>query len=292
MKSIARMGALLLMVVSSSVVWGADPPVDPTFLIRNVSKVAVGPSKLSTATCTYKPLFGEGDKWAKLPRTVARYGELTVAPSGASAVAAFAGEEQIYYVTAGSGQLVYAGAKYPLRQGDFVYLPPSVEHGVTAGAAGKLQVIWMGFRVPADAKPLSPEKPMLANIDEVKKQVVGNHPPSTLYQLMIGGVESTRDRIAAGVTVTSLFIMEFTPGGTNKPHHHETEEEVYLLLDGAGQMVAGGGMDGIEGKFAAKPGDAYFYRANTTVGFYNNPQSDAPKAHILAVRMKMPVRRR
>ncbi len=32
------------------------------------------------------------------------------------------------------------------------------------------------------------------------------------------------------------------------------------MLDGKGQMVAGSGMDGIEGKYPAKPGDAYYYR--------------------------------
>jgi mannose-6-phosphate isomerase-like protein (cupin superfamily) len=278
-----------LLAVSAAL--GADTQVDPTFLIRHLPDVVEAPSKLSSASCRYKPLFGEGDKYARLQKSVTRYGELTVDKSGASSQAQFPNEEQIYFVSAGSGQLMYGGAKYPLRNGDFVYLPPNIEHGLQGSSDGALRVIWMGFKVPSGATAKSPDKPLLANIKDVKKQVVGNHPPSTLYQLMIGDVNSKRDRIAAGLTVTSLFIMEFAPGGTNKPHHHEREKEIYLLLEGTGDMVAGGGMDGIEGRFPAKPGDAFFYRMNTTVGFYNNPRDDAPKAYILAVRSIVPDRR-
>ena len=126
---------------------------------------------------------------------------------------------------------------------------------------------------------------MIANTEDVKKQLVGGHPPSTLYQLMIGDVRSTRDKIAAAHVLTSLFIMEITPGGTNQPHHHEREEEIYLLLDGQGDMVAGGGIDGGEGRHPSKPGDAYFFRLNCTVGFYNTGSTNA---HILALRSLYP----
>src|SRR5690606_20887300 len=134
----------------------------------------------------------------------------------------------------------------------------------------------------------APVKLPIAHESEAEKQVVGNHPPSTLYQLLLGATDSKRDLLAVGHTVTSLFIMEFTPGGTNHPHHHPTEEEVYLLLEGSGEMVAGGGMDGVEGRRPAKPGDAYFYRLNATVGFYADPSPNAGKARILAVRSRYP----
>jgi len=44
-------------------------------------------------------------------------------------------------------------------------------------------------------------------------------------------------------------------------------------------------MDGVEGRFPAKPGDAYFFRLNCTVGFYNNNHSPS---RILAVRSTYP----
>ena len=148
----------------------------------------------------------------------------------------------------------------------------------------------MGFKLPAGADRTPPPKLQIANLSEVKREVVGGHPPSTLYQLMLGDTKSTRDRIAAGRVVTSLFVMNFAPGGTNFPHHHDNEEEIYLVLDGQGDMVAGGGMDGVEGKHPAAGGDAYFFRLNCTVGFYNRDEPGA-QARILAVRSLYPRRR-
>lgn len=257
---------------------------DPTFLRRSAETASEAPSELTTDSCRYKPLFGAGDTHASAPRSVVRYGIVTV--KDRCRTAKFDREEQIYVVLDGAGSLLYASSKYPLKKDDFVYLPPGVEHGLT----GDLRVVWMGFRIPTNPAPFAETKPAMANLADVPKQVVGNHPPTTLYQLMIGNRESKRDKLAVGILMNSLFVMEFAPGGTNAPHHHEQEEEVYLLLDGTGDMVAGGGTDGIEGRFPAKPGDAYFYRLNTTVGFYNSPWG--PKAHILAVRSVPPGRKR
>ena len=175
-----------------------------------------------------------------------------------------------------------------MRQNDFVYLPPGVRHGLANPSGQRLRVIVMGFRIPRSAGGAPPAKLEIANLDEVKKQTVAGHPPSVLYQLMMGDIHSTRDRLAAGQVLTSLYLMEFAPGGTNFPHHHDSEEEIYLLLEGAGEMVAGGGLDGIEGRHPAKAGDAYFFRLNCTVGFYNGRQP----ARILAVRSLYPFRRK
>jgi mannose-6-phosphate isomerase-like protein (cupin superfamily) len=81
--------------------------------------------------------------------------------------------------------------------------------------------------------------------------------------------------------------MDFVPGGTNFPHHHEAAEEIYLLMDGRGEIVAGGGTDGIEGRYPAAAGDAYYFRPNCTVGFYNQNKPGAT-ANILAVRARIP----
>jgi hypothetical protein len=47
-------------------------------------------------------------------------------------------------------------------------------------------------------------------------------------------------------------------------------------------------MDGVEGLHPAKAGDAYYFRQNCTVGFYNRNTPNA-KAHILAVRAFVPL---
>lgn len=89
----------------------------------------------------------------------------------------------------------------------------------------------------------------------------------------------------AGRAVTSLFVTEIAPRSTNFPHHHEREEEIYLVLSGHGDIVAGGGADGVEGKHPAQAGDACFFRLNCTVGYYSAP---GVKTRILAVRSWYP----
>jgi len=109
-----------------------------------------------------------------------------------------------------------------------------------------------------------------------------------LYQLMIGPYNRARDRINAAYNVVDFFLMDFAPAGTNFPHHHEIAEEIYLVLDGEGQMAAGSGADGVQGLYSAKADDAYYFRPNATVGFYNRNSAEA-KAHILALRVYVPM---
>ena len=267
-----------------------DHPVDPTFLHRFIPDVQEKKMDVSTGTCHYKPIFGEGDSDTSIVRGVTRFGEITVDPGGKSSALSYSREEQVYVVLEGKGSLLYGDQVIPVRENDFMYLPPDVTHGILNPSSQTCRIIVMGFKIPPGEIISPPAKPQLANIDQVSKQVVEGHPPSTLYQLLMGDTKSTRDLIAAGHALTSLFVMEFAPGGTNFPHHHEYEEEIYLVLEGSGEMVAGGGISGIEGKYPARAGDAYFFRLNCTVGFYSNNSTSA-KARILAVRSLFPARR-
>ena len=269
----------------------AERQVDATWLRRFVPALQEKPADVTTPTCHYKPIFGAGDADARLLRGIARFGEITVDAGGACKPVTYPAEEQVYVILEGGGILLYGEEKSPIRKGDFMYLPPGVKHATENPARQPCRLLVMGFRVPAEAKGEPPPKLLIANMDEVPKQVVGSHPPSTLYQLLMGDKTSKRDKIAAGLVLTSLFTMEFDAGGTNFPHHHDREEEIYLVLDGHGEMVAGGGMDGIEGKHPAKAGDAYFFRLNCTVGFYAGNQPGEPKSRILAVRSLYPFRR-
>jgi mannose-6-phosphate isomerase-like protein (cupin superfamily) len=266
----------------------ADRTVDPTFLRRSLDSVKPVASDLTTSTCRYKALFGAGDPEPRIVRGMARYGEISVDAGGASAIVSRPGEEQAWVVLEGSGVVIYGDEQFPVKKHDFFYIPPDVRHGIKAGSA--LRAILMGFRIPASTQVIKPAKFQIANIDEIEKQVVGGHPPTTLYQLMMGDTRSKRDRLATGHVLTSLYVMEFAPGGTNFPHHHDREEETYLVLTGHGEMVAGGGMEGVEGRHSAKAGDAYFFRLNATVGFYAGQKEGEAKSRILAVRSLYPFR--
>ncbi len=286
--SVLIVAALMLGVLLVA----AERSVAPTFLYRHVPALAEKPSDVTTPTCRYKPIFGAGDSETRIVRSVARFGEITIDPGGKCKVVNYPREEQVYVILEGSPVVGYGTAEHPVKKHDFMYLPPTVAHGVSNPGAAPARLLVMGFRIPAGVKITLPSQFEVANIDDVPLQVVGNHPPSSKYRLLMGTTESKRDRIAAAHVLTSLFIMEFAPGGTNFPHHHETEEEIYILLDGEGEMVAGGGMNGVEGRHPAKAGDAYFFRLNCTVGFYASTDPAAPRARILAVRSLFPQRGR
>jgi mannose-6-phosphate isomerase-like protein (cupin superfamily) len=281
----AWVGIMLVVAAGSGLC--EDRKVDPTFLRRHLPELKAGESRLCQSGCQYRAIFGEGDPESRIARSVARFGELILKPGGTTAVAAWPGEERVYIVMEGAGSGLYGEEKLPLRKGDFLYVPPETRHGVVNSSSAELRLLVLGYRVPAKQQTTGPREPQKANFDEVAPQTVAGHPSSVKYRLLVGDTASKRDKIAAGRVLTSLFLMEFEPGGTNFPHHHEEEEEIYLILEGEGEMVAGSGVDGVEGRYPARAGDAYFIRLNGTVGFYGSREA-ASKARILAARSRFP----
>lgn len=280
---------LLLLLLIPGELPAQERQVDPTWLHRYVPDLTETQIDLTSAHCHYKAIFGEGDKENRIMRSVARFGEVLVDARGSCQAAAYDRQEELYFVLEGKGALRYADRTYPMRANDFTYLAPGVKHSIENGSDQPLRLVIMGFKIPSSVSISSPtSEPKIVNMDDLKQQTVGGHPTSVLYKLLIGPRGASRDAIDQAYVMVSLFWMDFAPGGTNFPHHHEVAEEIYLVIDGEGEMVAGGGMDGIEGRHPAKAGDAYYFRANSTVGFYNQNKPGA-KAHILAVRSLIPL---
>ncbi len=280
---------LLLSLLSSAGLLAQDRTVDPTWLRRSVPNLAEAKTSYTSASCHYTPIFGEADSSSKVMRSISRFGEVTVDAHGKCESVLYGREEELYYVLKGSGTLEFADQPHPLRARDFTYISPAVKHALTNASNEPLTVVVMGFKIPSRVTLTPPpQQPRIVNLDDVKEEPVQGHPTSVLYKLMVGPKKATRDAIDDAYVVTSLFWMDFAPGGTNFPHHHETAEEIYLVVDGEGQMVAGSGMDGIEARFPSKQGDVYYFRPNCTVGFYNENKPGA-KAHILAVRSLIPL---
>jgi mannose-6-phosphate isomerase-like protein (cupin superfamily) len=263
---------------------------DPTFLKRSIANVVPRPDDLTDGAkgASYRPLFGAGDPQARHLKSVARYGELTVEAGGSSALVHYPAEEQIYFILSGAGEVTSDGARVPVKANDFLYLPPASRHGVINGSGGPLRLLVMGFRIPDSATVAPSRQLMQANAEDVPLLVLPGHGPTTKFKLLMGTTESKRDKLAAASQMVSLFLMDFAPGGTNIPHHHEMEEEIYFVLKGSGDMVAGGGIDGNEGRHPTKAGDAWFLRLNTTVGFYSAAQPGSEHDQVLAVRSTFP----
>lgn len=261
----------------------------PTWLHRYVPAIPPKPSAISTDSCHYQPIFGAGDSDSRIVLSVARYGEISIDSKGSCNAVSYPHEEQVLFSLEGQGELSYGTTKTPVRKGDFIYISPGVKHVLSNHSGKPCRLVVMGFKIPPGEPIPAARKVQRASSQGVKEQTDVGHPTSVLYRLLLGNRKGTHDKIDSGIVVTSLFLMDFAPGGTNLPHRHDIAEEIYLVLDGHGLMVAGGGMNGIEGLHPAKAGDAYFFRPNCTVGFYN---SKAGRAHILAVRSWVPIPKR
>ena len=280
-----RLVALLIGIFSTPLLHANDRKIDPTFLYRDTSAVGEKQSDITTKTCHYRALFGQGDPDTSVVVGVARYGEVVIDPDGVCSLVQYPDEDQVYVVLEGTGSVKYGDAILSLKKEDYLYIPSTIAHALSNTSDMPLTVIIMGFRTKGFEQTQPPPQPLKANIEDVPTTTVSGHPDSTRYRLLMGDVDSKRDRIAAGRVLTSLFLMEIAPGGTNVPHHHEREEEIYLVLSGHGVMVAGSGMDGIAGRHPVKAGDAYFFRLNCTVGYYSAANV---KSRILAVRSWYP----
>ncbi len=281
----AKRYALTLLALFAPLLHASERKIDPTFLYRNTSTAKEKNSDITTATCHYKPLFGQGDSDTSVVVGVARYGETVIDSNGKCAPVQYPDEDQVYVVLDGSASVKYGNDNVSLKTEDYLYIPSTIPHAASNPSAKPLTVLMMGFRTKGFEPAPMPPRPLHANIEDVPTNFVSGHPSSSLFRLLMGDVDSKRDRIAAGRVLTSLFLMEIAPGGTNFPHHHEREEEIYLVLSGHGVIAAGGGMDGIAGRHPSKAGDAYFFRLNCTVGYYSAPNV---KSRILAVRSWYP----
>lgn len=274
----AILAGLLLALTPAG---AAEREIDPTYLYRDSNKAPEKPSDVTTASCHYRPLFGAGEKQTPVLGSIARYGIVDIDPHGSCKPVQYADEEQLYVVLKGGGEAVYGTEKVALKSEDFLYLPATVQHGLANPTAAPMRAVIMGFHTKGFPSGPLPPKPLKDNIANVPIEFVGGHPDSSHFRLLTGDAPQTRNRFNVGYVVTSLFLMEIDPSGTNFPHHHPDAEEIYLIMDGHGEQVAGEGPDGVAARHPAKPGDAYFYRMNATVGYYSAP---GVKSRILCVR--------
>jgi len=266
-----------------------DRPIDPTWLHRFVPNLTETKTDLTSPSCHYQPMFGEGDKDNRSLQTVARFGEVTLDAHGNCQTVTYDRQEELYFAVEGAGLLHYEDQVEPLRKHAFTYLPPGAKHSLSNNSDQPLLVLVMGFKIPPSISIAAPlPNPKIANLEDAREETVSGHPNSVLYKLLAGLRTGKRDLIDEAYVMDSFFWMDFTPGGTNWPHHHEAAEEIYLVIDGQGEMVAGSGIDGVAGRYPAKPGDAYYFRPNCTVGFYNQNKPGA-KVYILAVRARVPL---
>ena len=254
------------------------------YLKRSLDSAPEVKNELTSGTTHYRSLFGQGDENSGIIRGISRYGSLVIDPGGNSNQVRYENEEQVIFIIAGTGILRYGKVEIPVTKNDFMHIPGGLKFSISNPREQPLSLIMMGFKIkPEKCLSLSPGL-RIANTDEVKFQTLPSHGPTTQFQLLMGTTESTRDRLAAACQVSSLFIMDFAAGGTNNPHRHDKEEEIYLVLRGNGDMVAGENESGDELRLPSKAGDVYFFSPKNLIGFYGGNKEEEEHARILAVR--------
>ena len=201
-------------------------------------------------------------------------------------------EEEIFYVLAGTGVSWHAGATSGIRAGDcIVYLPRAGAH--TLHAETTLDVLAFGTRQPDNAiafprlgmslvgpratesmprtidgrpfqfvrecelgppelpDPPGPRPPTVVNIDEVE--------PERLDRPRVKRERRNLGR-AAGSVRTGIQHVTVAPGHESAPLHcHSHEEEIFVILDGAGTLVLG------DAETPVRPGHVIARPAGTAV---------------------------
>ncbi len=258
------------------------------FLKRSVYQIREHSIDLSSETAHYKPIFGIGDPNIDDVKGIVRFGELTVEPAGKSKMASYKDTEGIFFILSGSGILHYGQENVPIRQNDFAYLPVGLEHGISNLSKTPLRLLVMGFKIPAGIEVQPTPERMMANTGNVPLQVLASHGPTTQFKLLMGTTRSKRDKLAVAQQINSLFLMDFAAEGTNIPHRHKEEEEIYFVLKGHGDMVAGSSAAKKEIRYTAKQGDTFYFTSGTLIGFYSGMEEGEQHAQILAVRWPVP----
>ncbi len=260
------------------------------YLERSLSAIPEIKMEFSTPSAHYYPAFGAGDDSSGIIKGSTRFGTLTLDPAGHSKDVRYTGEETVIFVKEGTGMFNSPERNLPVSKNDFFYIPAGTKFGFSNPRESKLSIFIMGFKITPDNKVKPAKQVMTANTDEVPFQVLGSHGPTTTFQLLMGTTESTRDRLASACQVTSLFIMDFAAEGTNIPHRHDDEEEIYYILRGSGEIVAGETPEGKELRHSSAEGDVWFFSPKTLIGFYSGNREGEEHARILAIRFKYPAK--
>lgn len=261
---------------------------DAAFLKRSIYQIQEKSIDLSSETAHYKPIFGIGDPNVDDVKGIVRFGELTVEPVGTSKIVGYKDTEGIFFILGGSGVLHYGQENVPIKRNDFVYLPVGIKHGISNQSKRPLRLLVMGFKIPAGVEVLPTPELMMANTDNVPLQVLASHGPTTKFKLLMGTTRSKRDKLAVAQQINSLFLMDFAAGGTNITHRHMKEEEIYYVLRGHGDMVAGSSAAKKEIRYPSQQGDTFYFASGTLIGFYSGMEEGEQHAQILAVRWPVP----
>jgi quercetin dioxygenase-like cupin family protein len=202
--------------------------------------------------------------------------------------------EESFFVLEGQPTLVLDGRSYPLMPGACGVVPVSVSHawlGPAAGVARWIDMLapqprmdgtaddtfFVGPAVTDDVEPLDirdPRSRHLFRIDERDIALEGLKTGARVDAPTVSASMSTALLAYSGIAVkmlvdqrldaqlSTMFMVEYQPGGVAHPHDHPLEES-YYMLDGEIEAVADGKT------YVLRRGDLFWTGVGCVHAFYN-----------------------
>jgi quercetin dioxygenase-like cupin family protein len=202
--------------------------------------------------------------------------------------------EESFFVLEGQPTLVLDGRAYPLMPGACGVVPVSVAHawlGPGAGTARWVDMLapqprahgmgddtfFLGPAVTDDVEPLDirdPRSRHLFRVDDRDIALEGLKTGARVDAPTVSASMSTALLAYSGIAVkmlvdqrldaqlSTMFMVEYQPGGVAHPHDHPIEES-YYILDGEIEAVAD------DKTYILRPGDIFWTGVGCVHAFYN-----------------------
>jgi mannose-6-phosphate isomerase-like protein (cupin superfamily) len=139
--------------------------------------------------------------------------------------------EQVYYVLAGSGEVLFEGRRFPVRDGDAVYLPSGPYHQMF----NDMNEAWLEHHVISMKVEGDGGQILIRNWRQVSPAPEGEGALRWRQLGRVGEPEIGCLRGMAGIGCEAV-----PPGGRTSERAFPDLEQVYYVLENRGTLIAGG----------------------------------------------------
>lgn len=135
--------------------------------------------------------------------------------------------EQVYYILSGRGEVLYGDERFPVRDGDAVYLPAGVHHQMF----NDMNEEWLEHHVISQSVEGPGGEIAIRNWRQVAPQ--GDGSGAVRWRQLVREKEEPEGVLRALLAIERVGVQ---PGGQTSAQREEYEQ-VYYVLEGAGLFV-------------------------------------------------------
>ena len=84
------------------------------------------------------------------PSRVLTMGQTVIYPTGSTTGHSHDDKEEVYYVISGEGEMVVGEDRFPVRQGDALYVPPGEFHTIFQKGNLPLVIVWVTGKITGE----------------------------------------------------------------------------------------------------------------------------------------------